>query len=491
MRWLLVLVLVGCGDNLPCDPPSGPAPTGKLSDPYAFDLPDDCVPDGIANATGRWFLLNPNTPFDYSYPQITGSCGAGFRYTKEPDTDVTLPNGYRRLVQTWSDSSRLLERTEVFDPSGTSYFVQASATCLRANGNLFTAQDGDGGTGSMEGGRFELRDGLADKLVLVGEIGHDASGTAFGAYDLEVDGDHAFLVGVDGLVAVDVHDHETPAVIARYLGAQSSGYNDVVLVHGQDKVAAYLSAFDGVSDTDVVDVTDPSTPAIAARVPDYSHTMTLRGNQLYLANNTSRIPIYDVSTALAPAPTSPTYVPGPESGMHDMWIDGTTVYANYGFGGFVVFDIATNLAHPTLLGQIPSSYSHTSTTGTVGGRRIILDGDEGWAGDQAAFLRILDGDPSSPTFLTELARYSADPRISIHNFQLVGERLYIAYYQAGVRVVDLHDPTQPREVAHYNTWTGTADGYAFTGALGIQVVGNLIYVADSERGLIILRDPAL
>lgn len=49
--------------------------------------------------------------------------------------------------------------------------------------------------------------------------------------------------------------------------------------------------------------------------------------------------------------------------------------------------------------------------------------------------------------------------------------------------------TQPREIAHYNTWDATfAESGAFTGALGIRVVDGLIYVADSERGLVILRE---
>ena len=73
--------------------------------------------------------------------------------------------------------------------------------------------------------------------------------------------------------------------------------------------------------------------------------------------------------------------------------------------------------------------------------------------------------------------------------ELVGDKAYIAYYQDGVRVVDLSNPAEPREVAHYNTWDiDNAYGSSFEGALGIRVVDGLIYVADSERGLLILRE---
>ena len=109
--------------------------------------------------------------------------------------------------------------------------------------------------------------------------------------------------------------------------------------------------------------------------------------------------------------------------------------------------------------------------------------------DGGAFLRVLDGDPASESFLGELGRYQSRPEVGIHNFELIGDRAYIAYYQDGVRVVDLSDPTRPREVAHYNTWDPeTASSGPFSGALGIRVVDGLIYVADSERGLLILRE---
>ena len=105
-----------------------------------------------------------------------------------------------------------------------------------------------------------------------------------------------------------------------------------------------------------------------------------------------------------------------------------------------------------------------------------------------AFLRVLDADRTSPTFMKEIGRYQSRAEVGIHNMQLVGDRAYIAYYPDGVRVIDLSDPTNPREIAHYNTWdTETAAGHPFEGALGITVVGDLIYVADSIRGLVILR----
>jgi hypothetical protein len=234
-------------------------------------------------------------------------------------------------------------------------------------------------------------------------------------------------------------------------------------------------------------------------IPEGSHTLfhTTQGggSQLYLATYTELVPKYDVTDPLAPVRLGAATVPGEKSdGVHDMFVDGDRIYANYTDRGLVVFDVGAGLDQAVALGEVPTSYSHTSIVATLGGRRVVLHGDEGMTGTEqgGAHLRILDGDPGSTTFLKELARYQTRPEVGIHNFQLVGDRLYIAYYQDGVRVVDLSNPTSPREVAHYNTWIpATAPGGPFEGALGIQVVGDLIYVADILRGLVILRDPAL
>jgi hypothetical protein len=74
-----------------------------------------------------------------------------------------------------------------------------------------------------------------------------------------------------------------------------------------------------------------------------------------------------------------------------------------------------------------------------------------------------------------------------------GDRAYFTYYQDGVRVLDLADPTAPVLLGYYNTWDpqgpdSTSD--FFEGAVGLDLdpARDLIFVADSPRGLLILRD---
>jgi hypothetical protein len=91
--------------------------------------------------------------------------------------------------------------------------------------------------------------------------------------------------------------------------------------------------------------------------------------------------------------------------------------------------------------------------------------------------------------MKELAIYQTRPETGIHYFEVHGNKVYIAYYHDGVRVIDLTDPTHPVEVAHYNDWIeDNAYGGAFEGALAVRKIGDLLFVADLERGLLVLRE---
>jgi hypothetical protein len=125
----------------------------------------------------------------------------------------------------------------------------------------------------------------------------------------------------------------------------------------------------------------------------------------------------------------------------------------------------------------------------VGGRHIALHGDENFN----AHLDVVDVDPSSPQFMTSIGSYQTRDFISIHNLMGFGSKAYFTYYQDGVRVLDMADPTQPRQVGYFNTWDPdgeySSSGF-FEGAVGIDVdlTRKLIFIADIPRGLIILRD---
>lgn len=234
----------------------------------------------------------------------------------------------------------------------------------------------------------------------------------------------------------------------------------------------------------------------------FSHSLQVdevAGTQrLFIADGFSdAIPVYDVTDPRVPVPLATVLLEDPApafGGVHDLFVDGTMIYANESNAGLVALDVSAGLdaaVHVARFQTETEPYSHASWAGTAGGRRVVLDGDEGGLGttDGSAFLRVLDGDPASPGFLTQIGRYQSRREVSLHYFELVGDRAYVAYFHDGLRVVDLSDPENPVEVAHANTWNDdTSYVDQLSGAFAVRVVDGLIYIADSTSGLVILRE---
>ncbi|MDP8923559.1 MAG: hypothetical protein M3O34_11860 [Chloroflexota bacterium] len=127
--------------------------------------------------------------------------------------------------------------------------------------------------------------------------------------------------------------------------------------------------------------------------------------------------------------------------------------------------------------------------------------------DDWGFLRFWDiSNPANPvqlaTFATEYIR--TDPqggppdgsRYTAHEPVVLGDRLYVAWYADGLRILDVADPTRPREVGYFiptsespaqedDSASSTAgDGWTW----GVYPRGDLILVSDQRLGLFVLRD---
>jgi hypothetical protein len=87
-----------------------------------------------------------------------------------------------------------------------------------------------------------------------------------------------------------------------------------------------------------------------------------------------------------------------------------------------------------------------------------------------------------------VARYQI-PEAGTHNFWVEGDLLYIAYYNAGLRIVDISGELmgnlydQGREIAHYNTThhEGIVPNAAM--AWGPQPYKGHIFMSDWNSGL--------
>lgn len=235
----------------------------------------------------------------------------------------------------------------------------------------------------------------------------------------------------------------------------------------------YSELFEGVGDFRIVDITDPRRPEQVAA---------------WGLSSSDLAPQCDAARCYF---------------AHSAWTNqaGTLVAVSYWDAGAVLLDI-TDIAQPRYLGRTvypPEAAGNTHSAWFIGNDttlvttdEILTPGTDGWG-----YFRVWDiRDRSQPrqigSYATDAAQTATPPGpgdFSAHNPFVVGGSVYVSWFADGVRVLDLTDPTQPREVGAFVP-PATADPFgkyaASANVWGVFVVGDLVYLSDINAGLYVL-----
>jgi len=342
--------------------------------------------------------------------------------------------------------------------------------------------------GTFEAIRVTRRAGEAEAsgVELVGEV----AVTGAMVTNVTVAHGHAFVTaGAKGLVVFDLSDPAKPRQVA--LSEPSNDYFTDALVNGQTLYVA--SRRSGVI---VFDITNPASPVRMRSVPESVVEVTslaLDANILYAASPApnSEVYVYDVATPAEPKQLTRYFVEGAEPlagevPLHVAAMDGKLYVSNWSFG-LSVSDVTTP-SRPKLLGRFASATSRAAAVGKVGSRTLAFDAGEDWG----AHLSVLD--VGTPSTVARVGEFRTRPEVSIRSVAFSGTKVYMAYGQDGLRIVDVSLPGEPREVGYYNTWRETDAGHGVVfleGLSKVHVPGDgYVYATDSSRGLLIFRETA-
>ncbi len=204
----------------------------------------------------------------------------------------------------------------------------------------------------------------------------------------------------------------------------------------------------------VLDCSNPRDVQVLSRFDDQLyggvHNVFLWKQHVFAINAGRRFDIISIEDPRAPRRVSFFELDTPGHGIHDVWVVDGIAYSSNWADGVVLVDVGNgvaggSLANPVKIGQYayPIGATHSAFPyRTKEGRHYVFVGDEqfpyGLDPDQpdeaGGYIHVVDfTDVKQPK---EIARYQI-PEAGPHNFWVENDTLYVAYYNAGLRVVDV------------------------------------------------------
>ncbi len=389
------------------------------------------------------------------------------------------------------------------------YGVTGPAGRVWPDGGFVAEEPGDyllsaelGGTTATVAIRVEPRS-HGEQLELVGHGGVPTAHTA----DMWVHGNAAYLGTFmdDHLRVFDISDPANP-VLTDSVRVDARRINDV-MANPEEGFAIMTreGAADRANGIVVLDITDPLHPTIAGEytetVSGGVHTTWIVGELVYATHNgTGDMKIIDVSDRANPRQVGSWGLDSPNRVLHDIFIADGIAYLSYWDDGLVILDLGGagkggTPTEPVLVSRIyyPEGNTHTAWRW----KNYVFVGDEhfpvGWDMDRpiaaSGFIHVIDvTDIENPV---EVAKYEV-PEAGAHNIWMdeESEQLFLAYYQAGLRVLDVSGELrgdlyrQGREIDRY--LTSATEGVALPNAPFASTVmlhDGRIFTVDLNSGL--------
>ena len=384
--------------------------------------------------------------------------------------------------------------------------------------------DGEGVFVAEEPGTYRVSARLGESAVVSAVIQVEARGAEAelllvgrGASSEHHSGDVWVFEGVDGrdyayigtyhydwMKVWDVTDPSNP-ILTDSLQLDARRINDVK-IHPNARLG--IVTREGASSRrNGIVLLDLSSPAHPTILSEYTETLTggvhnvwIDGeNELVYAvhNGTRAVHVIDISNPESPSEVGRWAIDDAPRSLHDVIVQDGYAYVSYWDDGAITLDVGAGThggtpRQPTFVSQFKYPIGNTHVALRHG--RYLFVGDEifppGWDVDSRidtrGYLHVLDmSDIEHPV---EVARYEV-PEAGVHNVWAEGDRLYVGYYQGGLRVLDISGELrgdlyrQGREIAVILTTDENTTTPNWPMTWGAQLYKGKIYSSDINSGL--------
>jgi hypothetical protein len=278
----------------------------------------------------------------------------------------------------------------------------------------------------------------------------------FGDGNIAVQGSY----GCNGAFIYDVTNPDAPVLASHYNPGNNQQFLEAIVIGNR----GYFGSGIGNGGVHIVDLTNPYSPVFLGAVNSTNggyntiHEMMVvdQGGARYLIENSNSTPtipirIIDVTNPVLPVLKS-SFSAASGGWIHAIHIRGNRMYTSEFTQAKIEIRDISNLAStspPPVLGTITSNTTnHSSWTSEDG--RYLYSARETFDGD----IRVYDvQNAASPLLVRSIKAGDLDLNaVTPHNPVVMGNFLYVAWYQAGIQVFDLTDPADPKHVGQYDTF---------------------------------------
>ncbi len=257
----------------------------------------------------------------------------------------------------------------------------------------------------------------------------------------------------------------------------------------------------------ILDVSDPRNVTELSVYDDQLtggvHNVFIYENHVYALSAGQRYDIISIEDPANPTRVGSFRLEAEGASVHDVWVEDGIAYSSNWSNGVVMVDVGNGIAggspsNPVMIGSYayPSGGNHAAfpfrsqSTGkfyVIAGDEIMPEcADPNRPCTTEGYLHFIDfTDPENPK---EVARYQV-PGAGTHNFWVEGDRLYSAFYNGGIHVIDISGELrgdlyrQGRQIAIYLAYD--ADGYVANTPMtwGPQPYKGNVFFAEFNSGL--------
>ncbi len=312
------------------------------------------------------------------------------------------------------------------------------------------------------------------------------------------------------MYAWDVTNPAEPALVDS-LQLDGRRINDVKI---NESATIAVVTSEGASDRrngiTLLDILEPAHPRpithFTENLTGGVHNVWIEGDLVYAVHNGTRdLHIVDISEPSAPRHVGRWGIDAEGRVLHDVIVKDGLAYLSYWNDGLVILDVGAGIAggtptEPEFVSRHVYSYEldgevYGNTHHAIRYRNWVFVADEifdcaACVNGPRGYVHVVDvADIENPA---EVAFYRV-PEAGAHNMWVEDDRLYVAYYQAGVRIVDVSGELrgdlwrQGREIGWFMTETSTGDTPNATMAWGPQPYKGSLFVSDLNSGLWALR----